>query len=210
MIRGAILAGGAGRRMGGRPKALLPFGGEPLLLRQLREMSRLCAEVFVVTNAPETLQPALQLWPPTADGGGMGASVRCIPDAWPGAGPLAGLHAAAAEAGAGLIWVVGCDMPHVSAPAAAALAARCFDAGVEAAVPRLGGRIHPLHGVYAAEPAAAEAAALLGAGERRMMALLERLRYVWAEEEWLREQGIGPGFATNWNTPEDVFGGEAR
>jgi len=208
VIRGVILAGGASRRMGGRPKALLPFGGEPLLLRQLREMSRLCSQVFVVTNAPEALHPALALWPPAADGGQTWAAVRCIPDAYPGAGPLAGLHAAAAEVKAGLIWVVGCDMPYVSAPAAAALAACCTGAGVDATVPRLGGRTHPLHGVYAAEPAAAAAAALLEAGERRMMALLDRLRCVQAEEELFREMGIGPGFATNWNTPEDVFGGE--
>ncbi len=63
MITGVILAGGLNRRMGGRLKALLPVQGQPLLLRQLKEMSSICKQVIVVTNELEVLRPHLLRFP---------------------------------------------------------------------------------------------------------------------------------------------------
>ncbi|NGO73607.1 nucleotidyltransferase family protein, partial [Streptomyces boncukensis] len=51
-IAGLLLAAGGGRRLGGRPKALLPYRGRPLVehaVRVLREGG--CAPVYVVLGA---------------------------------------------------------------------------------------------------------------------------------------------------------------
>ena len=52
MLTGAILAGGDNRRMNGEAKALLTFGAEKLIQRQIRQMREICSEMIVVTNHP--------------------------------------------------------------------------------------------------------------------------------------------------------------
>ena len=52
-----ILTGGKSSRMG-RPKALLPFAGEPLIAHVVRKLKRIFAEAVVVA-APEQELPTL-------------------------------------------------------------------------------------------------------------------------------------------------------
>ena len=47
-IGAVLLAAGAGRRMGGRPKALLELGGVPLVLRQLIALSDAGVDELVI------------------------------------------------------------------------------------------------------------------------------------------------------------------
>ena len=56
-VAAVILTGGKSSRMG-RPKALLPFGGEPLIVQMVRDLAKLFAETVVVA-APEQELPAL-------------------------------------------------------------------------------------------------------------------------------------------------------
>lgn len=60
-IGAVVLAAGAGRRMGHRPKALLERGGEPLLLRQARLLAQAgCARIAVVLgHHREIIEPVL-------------------------------------------------------------------------------------------------------------------------------------------------------
>lgn len=64
-----LLAAGAGRRMGGRPKSLLRRDGEPLLLRQVRLLAQAgCAPIVVVLGHHreallQVLQPAQTQYP---------------------------------------------------------------------------------------------------------------------------------------------------
>lgn len=83
MLTGVILAGGDNRRMGGRVKALLPFHGEPLIVRQIRRMRIACDTVIAVARYPEKLEDAL-----------MNDDILLIEDRIPGKGPLGGMHAA--------------------------------------------------------------------------------------------------------------------
>ncbi|WP_030763322.1 NTP transferase domain-containing protein [Streptomyces griseus] len=83
LVAGLLLAAGGGRRLGGRPKALLPYRGRPLVehaVRVLREGG--CAVVHVVLGAAaEDVRGRAELagcvvvenpgW-----GGGMGSSLR--------------------------------------------------------------------------------------------------------------------------------------
>ncbi|MBD0383578.1 molybdenum cofactor guanylyltransferase [Paenibacillus sedimenti] len=194
MMTGVILAGGLNRRMGGRLKALLPISGKPLILRQLEEMASCCKEILVVTNNPEVLSPILDTF--------SDVKVRTIRDRFVQTGPLGGIHAACLEASEPLLWVVGCDMPCLSAAAAEAMSMQCMDKGSDAVVPVIDGRVHPLHGIYTRQ-VGAEAEALLAHEQYRLMGLLQRIDCQEAEQDFFMEKGISTRFVLNVNTPED-------
>jgi molybdopterin-guanine dinucleotide biosynthesis protein A len=67
----------------------------------------------------------------------------------PGKGPLGGMHAAFLAAAYAYCWVVGCDMPFLSPEAALLMLSRIAEH--DAVVPVIKGKLHPLHGVYAAQ-----------------------------------------------------------
>ena len=49
-ILGVILAGGEGRRVGGRDKGLLPLRGQPVVARALSILRPQCGEILIVAN----------------------------------------------------------------------------------------------------------------------------------------------------------------
>ena len=165
MLSGVILAGGASRRMNGEMKALLPFDGKPLIVRQIDCMRQICDELIVVTNDPK---PFLNM---------VDRSVRIITDFFIGQGPLGGMHAALSLAKHTSVWVVGCDMPFISSAAAHLLMQRKLD-GFEAVVPLVASELHPLHGIYD-RACASRIPPLLQQGETSVSALLQRV--FWSE-----------------------------
>lgn len=194
MITGVILAGGLNRRMGGRHKALLPIQGEVILLRQLKEMSRICQQIIVVTNEPEAIQPAL------VEVEELDVMVVC--DLYPQKGPLSGIHAACLAATSPHLWIVGCDMPFISAEVAEAMVKICHEANVDAVIPEIAGRLHPLHGIYARD-VGAEAELHLQKQSYRLMSLLDHLDWQPVDAEFFEQRQLRMNFATNINTPED-------
>lgn len=151
MTGGAVLAGGAGRRLG-RPKAAAPVGGVPLAERAVALLRTRCSEV-VVASRPEVALPPL--------------GVPVVHDRPGGAGPLAGIAAALAALASDDALVLACDLP-LAAPALDALgrlpagtAAVCADAG----------EAQPLCARYPRLRALAEAERLLAAGEGAAHAL---------------------------------------
>ena len=178
-----ILAGGQSRRMG-RDKLYLTLGGETLLERALRRYGEAFPRVLVSVAGPEKL-------PELGD--------RRVFDVYPGAGPLAGLHAGLLASGED-VFLTGADMPCTSPEKARMLAELCGDA--EACVLTDGeGRWEPLFGYY--RPAVLpRAEALLAAGRRSMGALLASVRL---REVRLSELGEGPDslLLRNVNLPED-------
>lgn len=144
---GAVLAGGAGRRMGGG-KPAMPLGGRPLIAWALEAVRRAGLEPVVVAKA-DTALPAL--------------SVPVIHDAAAVRHPLAGVLAALEQAGGEPVVVVGADMPFVTPAIIAALAGA---AAGRPAVATSGDRIHPLCARYVPDgalPAALAAEAPLRA-----------------------------------------------
>lgn len=81
-VLGTILAGGEGRRVGGKDKGLLPVNGEPVVARVLSILRPQCDEVLVVANRNQD---------------DYARHAPLIGDETPGhAGPLAGIAAALA------------------------------------------------------------------------------------------------------------------
>lgn len=178
-----ILAGGQSRRMG-RDKLQLTVSGEKLLDRAIRRYGEVFPRVLVSVAGPERY-PEL---------GG-----RRVFDAFPGAGPLAGLHAGLLAAG-GDVFLTGADMPFSSPEKALLLASLCGDA--EACVLTDGeGRWEPLFGFYRVS-LLPKAEALLRGGRRSMSALLAAasLREVTLAE--LGERADSP-LLRNVNDPAD-------
>lgn len=177
-----ILAGGQSKRMG-RDKLKLTVEGEPLLLRDLRRFSGVFSRVLVSTASPER-------YPELGD-------IR-VYDRYPGAGPLAGLHAALAAAGED-IFLVGGDMPYADPEKAKKLISLCGDCDA-CVLTDEAGRWEPLFGYYRYS-VLEKAETQLEAGQNRMAGLLSTLKL---REVSLAELGGGADdLLRNLNKPED-------
>jgi len=190
----AILAGGAGRRMG-CDKALALFRGRPLLLNVMDRLQPLFERILIVGRAEDWMMSALGVEMP---------GVRCISDYRPGLGPAAGLLTAmetCREAGATEVFLCGCDMPYIAAPVVEYLLEQ--RRGYLACVPEIGGRLQPLHAVYstAAIPIVRKS---LEEGERSMGAVLERLHARIVSEEPFRALDPTLSSFVNFNHAADL------
>jgi molybdopterin-guanine dinucleotide biosynthesis protein A len=187
---GAVLCGGASRRMG-RDKALLTVDGEALAARVATALRAAGAgEVVAVGGDAAAL-------------GALGLPV--VPDSEPGAGPLTGIVTALgrpAPAG-GVVFVAACDLVAPS-PAAirATVAALAAAPDGDVAVPVAGGRRQWVHGAWRAA-AAAPLAAAFAAGERAVHAAVAAagLRVV--------EVAVDPGAVADADAPGDLPAGRA-
>ena len=190
VLTGVILAGGQNRRMDGRVKALLPFHGEPVIVRQIGRMKRICDQIIVVTRDRDLFSQT------------VGDSARLIEDRIPGKGPLSGMHAAFSELNSQEAWVVGCDMPFISDRAALLMWEQKQDTGCDVVVPKIGGRIHPLHGIYDGR-CISHVTGLLRSGQYRVKELFNRVKWMAVEEGRFLQRKIDIRFVVNVNTPEE-------
>ncbi|MDD9266775.1 molybdenum cofactor guanylyltransferase [Paenibacillus sp. GCM10023248] len=189
MLTGVILAGGANRRMKGELKALLPFGGQPLIVRQVDRMRTVCDEIIVVTNDPRPYLPILD------------RSVRIITDFFAGHGTLGGMHAALSLAKHNSVWVVGCDMPFISSQAAELMRYRKQD-GFEAVIPLVAGKLIPLHGIYD-RACTTRIVPLLDRGETTLSALLDHIFWSELADRYFQENGVDLNFISSMKTMEE-------
>ncbi len=195
-VLGVILAGGENRRYGGRPKALVPVGGERIADRAIGAMREAAGRVVVVANDPDTF-------------GALGLPIR--PDLRPGLGALGGIYTAvswAGDVGCRGALVAACDMPFLSSGLLKRLAE---GAGPdEAVVP--GSNSHrgldPLFAYYGTgcRDAIEEA---LQRGDRAVISFFDavQLRVIPADE--VAEFGDESLLFLNVNTPEDRARAEA-
>jgi len=194
-ITGIVLCGGRSSRMGA-DKAALAFGDETLLQRAVRVLREVADELIVVRREGQGLAG-----PDPAGGGNpfLGLPVRIIHDPIEDLGPLAGLAAGLAASATDLNIVMACDMPLVRPAVLQRLIALRGDADICLAV--VDGRPSPLCAVYRTGVAAI-ANELLDTGERRVMALLDRVQTKRVDAAVFRD--IDPELETfvSCNTPE--------
>ena len=152
-----VLAGGEGRRLGGR-KDGLPFGDRTLLLRALDFAARLSDDVLLAPGR----------WPAPA---ALPASVRLVADDARVQGPLAGLLAGLAAARHDACLLLPCDMPFARADVAQRLAALATGPTLVAALQGPGGR-EPFHAVWRRDSRPL-LEALAAQGERSLQSALD-------------------------------------
>ena len=125
-----ILAGGKSSRMG-RPKALLPFDGEPLIAHIVRSLKELFADVVVVI-APDQVLPALP--------------VTVVRDEVAYRGPVSGIYHGLNAAKGEASFVGSCDIPFLNLSLISHLVAQVHNHDV--VVPYWAGRYQPLFALY--------------------------------------------------------------
>jgi molybdopterin-guanine dinucleotide biosynthesis protein A len=193
-VRAAVLAGGAARRYGGRPKGLLQLGGRRILDRVVDAVGAVVSEPpLLVVNAPEG-----PTWRP---------DLRAVPDVHPGYGSLGGIYTAVMS-GAGPVLCVAWDMPFVAAGLLRALADGA--AGYDAFLPASDGRrgVEPLCAVYgpACGPAIEQQ---LARGDLRAVGFHAAVRVGTLPLDRVGTFGDPAVLFFNVNTPDDLERAEA-
>jgi molybdenum cofactor guanylyltransferase len=176
-----ILAGGASRRMG-RDKVALPVGETTLIGHLLQRVTPVVDQALV------------------AGGSVTVPGARLVADHYPGAGPLAGMHAGLEAARHPWVWVVACDLPDVE-PALLELLTSMSD-GVDAVVPIVGGDKQGLCALYRRD-LAPRIEALLQTNVRSVRALLEAIGVRYVDEGELRRVDPELRSFRNLNTAAD-------
>lgn len=127
-----VLTGGQSTRMG-RDKALLPYRGATLVQWIAAQALEACSSVTLV-GAPERYTHL---------------GLPCLPELYPGCGPLSGIEAALRHSGGGWSLIVACDMPQLTPELFREMFACAEEssADIVAAEPR-GGRPEPLCSVW--------------------------------------------------------------
>jgi molybdopterin-guanine dinucleotide biosynthesis protein A len=187
-VAGAVLAGGASRRMG-RDKATLEVGGRPLACRALAAVATVACPVVLVAPAGH---PAGVL----GARGIPGCPVGLVRDR--GAGPLAALAAAFAALDAAHVLVAAGDHPDLRVELLAELVARRHAAAAVAC--RRGGHLEPLVAVYERAPALAAVDAAAGSPRGLLAALGAQ---VLEEPAWRRFDPDGASFV-DLDDPADL------
>jgi len=168
----------------GQPKAEVDLGGRPLAAWAAASLAQVCGQLVQVGGEPIA---------------GLGWQVW--PDHRPDAGPAAGLETALRAAG-GAVIVCAVDTPFVP-PGLLRTAYHAVRHGALAAVPRWGGRWHPLCGAYAPDVLAC-LTARLEAGQIDLHGLLENIAVWPLHAATLRAFGDPDRILQNVNSAEDL------
>ena len=192
-IRSAvILAGGAGRRIGG-DKAAMEFLGRTMIEWVVDRVRDVALDVVVVVR-DEPQRRRIQRLVPDA---------RVVCDQVSGYGPVAGLAAGMEAARGDWSLVAGCDLPFIS-PEVFDTLFRLAE-GHDAAVPqREDGVLETLHAVYRSGPMAEACRRAILGGERRIVAPLETLMVNLVPVDRLRSADPRLLSFFNVNTKEDL------
>jgi molybdopterin-guanine dinucleotide biosynthesis protein A len=179
-----LLAGGKSSRMG-RPKALLPFGGEPLIVHIVRALERMFADTVIVA-APEQQLPDLP--------------ATLVRDEVAYQGPVGGIYYGLKAATGKFCFVTSCDVPFLNPSLISHLASQISHYDV--VVPFWEDRFQPLHAVYRTSvlPLLKEQ---LDRGELRPVYLFDKVETCKIEEDAIRRFDPEGLSFFNMNTPDD-------
>ncbi|HWI62761.1 MAG TPA: molybdenum cofactor guanylyltransferase [Symbiobacteriaceae bacterium] len=182
---GVILAGGQSSRMGAN-KALLDFGGQPLISRVARQFTEWFPQVVVVTNTPDVY---------------AFLGLPMVGDRIPGLGPLGGLEAGLTASRYEHAFFAACDMPFLQVDFIRYLLAQAPGNGI--VVPRVAGEFEPMHAVYtqACLPAIT---ANLDARRLKLLRIFDMVKVRIVEESEIRPFGDPQRLFFNCNTPDDL------
>lgn len=176
-LTGIVLRGGRSIRMG-RDKGALPLGDGTLIEHIVATLRTVSTDVLIVGRRDQE---------------------ATVHDAIEDQGPLGGIAAGLAASKTDLNFVVACDMPLIKPAVLERLASLIGDDDICVAV--VDGHASVLCGVYRSS-VATHAQALLDAGERRVMRLLDRLKVQRVDAATLRDIDPDLETFTSVDTPE--------
>jgi molybdopterin-guanine dinucleotide biosynthesis protein A len=184
-ITGAILAGGRSTRMGVN-KALLAFGGRPIIAGLIEKLLPLFRELVIIANDPAPYaELGLAIWP----------------DRIPDKGSLGGIYTAVYQSAFPLTFCIACDMPLANPAVVAYLGDQA--AGHDVVVPRTPDGYQPLHAVYGKD-CLPHLEAMIRADCLKIDRLFPSVRVRTVETEELRRLDPWLHCFVNVNTPEEL------
>ena len=182
---GFVLAGGRSSRMG-QDKALLMLGGEPLIAKGVRKLSRVCAEVAIAGGSE-----------------GLAPYGRVIADKNPGCGPLGGIVAALGQSSFAWNLFLPVDAPFVPVSVLKAMLGEAADHPSVCVMTRTQGLMQPLCAVYSR--------GALGVLERELAAGRWKVTQAIEAAGVVKYIDFGDsGWFANLNTPEEFAEAERR
>lgn len=189
-----ILAGGRGKRMGQREKALIPFRGKTIIEHTIDVVKDVVEEI-VVSLRNEEQKTLLSRY--------VGGSTM-VADRHSDLGPLAGILEGFRAAEGEYVFVSACDMPHLNASVIEFLFKHAK--GHDAAVPVWENEMmEPLHAVYHRETMLSEAKKAIDCSDMAVLSLVFELDdVVLVEMDKIREIDRELKTFTNINTTEDL------
>lgn len=179
-----ILVGGKSSRMG-RPKALLPFDGEPLIAHVVRKLQTIFPEVIIVAAPDQELPPL---------------PVKIARDDIAYQGPVSGIYHGLQTSTKETCFVTSCDAPFLNLAVVSHLLAQI--SGVDVVVPVWEERFQPLHAVYRTSVVPL-LKSQLERGELRPIFLFDKVRTRKIEEEEIRRFDPEGLSMLNMNSPQE-------
>ena len=201
MPTAVIIAGGRSTRFSDQDKAVADLAGTPMIRRVADAIAEVVDSVVINCRADqrEAIESAMT---------GYDAPVSIAEDERPDAGPTAGIMTGLRAVDSEYAFVVACDMPFVDPSFVEFLFDRA--AGHDGAVPLLDdGWYQTTQAVYRAEAMADACELALDAGERKVLAALDRIECVTVEEDAVRDHADLQTFR-NLNTNEEFAAATAE
>jgi molybdopterin-guanine dinucleotide biosynthesis protein A len=188
-----ILAGGRGKRMGYREKALMVINGKPLVTYVIKSLEMVVDEIIISVRDKAQGELLNSIFP--------GYTYAC--DEFENKGPLSGILSGLTLCRNEFCFIAACDMPFINEDVVKMLFRMCE--AHDAAIPRWeDGFLEPLHSVYRCETMIRETRKAIESGESIILAPIFRMNINYMDIENIRK--IDPDLRTliNINTPEDM------
>jgi len=188
-----ILAGGKGKRMGYREKALMAINGKPLISYVIESLEKVVDNIIISVRDKAQGKLLDSVLP----------GYTYAFDEYENTGPLAGILSGLTVCTDDFCFIAACDMPFINENVIKLL----FTSGEDhdAAIPRWeDGFLEPLHAVYKCKPMIFETKKAIKNGEKIVLAPIQKLRVNYVEMEDIRKIDMNLRTFININTPEEM------
>jgi len=188
-----ILAGGRGKRMGCREKALMTINGKPLVTYVIKSLEKVVDEIIISVRDKAQGELLNSILP----------GYKYAYDEFENKGPLSGILSGLTLCTNEFCFIAACDMPFINESVVKMLFS--MSEVHDAAILRWDdGFLEPLHAVYRCKSMICESRRSIGFGENIILAPIFRIDVNYMSIETIRK--IDPNLRTliNINTPEDM------